>query len=316
MAETFTETLALSKWEDLDTPTAAKLNANWDKLDAISPFYGTSFPSTYPLNKIFLRTDESILYHNTGTKPTPIWTPLSPSGVIKADGSVPFSADQSMGTHKLTNLVDPASAQDADTKAARDAAIAAVSDVLTDPNLETWAWRNQGSSTATPDGKAIVLVMPHEGGDNVRLYKRAVPGATPYSFEAAFEISFPLTLSYVGVGLIVNNNASGDKFVSFMVGPATFNLFAVIAHTGLSTWDSVSSPQAYPFQMQRLVWMKCTDNGTTLFFYSSMNGKDWVLVFSETRVTHVNTPDEIGIAMIADHATYDAKARLRHWKVY
>lgn len=35
---------------------------------------------------------------------------------IKSDGTVPFTADQSMGTHKLTNVVDPASAQDAATK--------------------------------------------------------------------------------------------------------------------------------------------------------------------------------------------------------
>lgn len=45
--------------------------------------------------------------------------------VIHKDGSVPFEANQSMGSHRLTNVTDPASAQDADTKAARDVAIAA-----------------------------------------------------------------------------------------------------------------------------------------------------------------------------------------------
>lgn len=39
-----------------------------------------------------------------------------PTGVIKADGSVPFTGDQSLGSHKLTNVTDPASAQDAATK--------------------------------------------------------------------------------------------------------------------------------------------------------------------------------------------------------
>lgn len=37
-------------------------------------------------------------------------------GDILADGSVPFAADQSMGSHKLTNVTDPGSAQDAATK--------------------------------------------------------------------------------------------------------------------------------------------------------------------------------------------------------
>lgn len=39
------------------------------------------------------------------------------SGDIKSDGSVPFSANQSLGGNKLTNLSDPVSNQDAATKA-------------------------------------------------------------------------------------------------------------------------------------------------------------------------------------------------------
>lgn len=40
----------------------------------------------------------------------------TPAGLIHADGSVPFVADQSMGGHSLTNLVDPAVPQAAATK--------------------------------------------------------------------------------------------------------------------------------------------------------------------------------------------------------
>ena len=36
--------------------------------------------------------------------------------MIKADGTVPFTANQSMGSHKLTNVTDPTTAQDASTK--------------------------------------------------------------------------------------------------------------------------------------------------------------------------------------------------------
>lgn len=38
------------------------------------------------------------------------------AGFTKADGTVAFTGDQSMGSHKLTNVTDPASAQDAATK--------------------------------------------------------------------------------------------------------------------------------------------------------------------------------------------------------
>ncbi len=50
-----------------------------------------------------------------------------PTGVyIKADGSVLFTADQSMNSHKLTNVTDPVGAQDAATKAYVDAGLAAL----------------------------------------------------------------------------------------------------------------------------------------------------------------------------------------------
>jgi len=38
------------------------------------------------------------------------------AGMILKDGTVPFTGDQSMGNHKITNLLDPTSAQDASTK--------------------------------------------------------------------------------------------------------------------------------------------------------------------------------------------------------
>jgi phage-related tail fiber protein len=48
----------------------------------------------------------------TGTYPNPT---LAVSR-IKADGTIAFTGDQSMGSHKLTNVTDPVSAQDAATK--------------------------------------------------------------------------------------------------------------------------------------------------------------------------------------------------------
>jgi hypothetical protein len=41
---------------------------------------------------------------------------VSLTGYVKADGTVPFTADQSMGVHKLTSVTDPTAAQDAATK--------------------------------------------------------------------------------------------------------------------------------------------------------------------------------------------------------
>lgn len=240
-----------------------------------------------------------------------------PQALGTASAGIGTSASRDDHVHSNTSLTTEATTRAAADTAltAADVVIQAQLDTLVDPTLTSWAWRNQGSSTAVTSGKTILLTMPHEGTDAVRLYKRGHPGA-PCTFEAAFEIGFPMTLSYVGVGIIFNNTASGDKFIAFMEGPTTFNLMTFIANTGLSTWSTVTNTVAYPFNVQRLVWMKGYDDGTTLYFYTSVNGIDWVLMFSEARTVHTNTPDEIGIALIADHATQDAVARLKHFRVY
>ena len=52
----------------------------------------------------------------TSSVQTQINSKANDSVVIKKDGSVAFTGDQSMGSHKLTNVVDPSNPQDAATK--------------------------------------------------------------------------------------------------------------------------------------------------------------------------------------------------------
>ena len=53
------------------------------------------------------------------------------TGIIQADGSVPFAANQSLGNNNLTNVKDPVNIQDADTKNARETAITAHNNLAT-----------------------------------------------------------------------------------------------------------------------------------------------------------------------------------------
>lgn len=66
---------------------------------------------------LYFATDTVVLYRSNGSA----WVATGSSGAsgtfIKADGSVAFTADQSMGGNQLTNVGDPGSAQDAATKA-------------------------------------------------------------------------------------------------------------------------------------------------------------------------------------------------------
>ena len=184
---------------------------------------------------------------------------------------------------------------------------------LVDPNDATLTWRNQQNSTVTPDvpRKSLVFLSPTAGNDQVMIYKQAVPGAS-YTIEIGFTVAFPFNIPYVGFGLIVNNNAGGDKFLGILSGVVSG--IDGIKGTGLSTWSTQGQTQRPPVSHTADIFIKMVDDGTTFTFYISANGLDWILQYTEAHATFVGTPDEIGVVML--HDGFDMQARLFHYTVY
>jgi hypothetical protein len=87
--------------------------------DVIMAGLASALPSASSSNDgyLYFETDTGIMKRSNGSS----WVTVSAgpaAGIfIKADGSVAFSGDQSMGGNQLTNVGDPGAAQDAATKA-------------------------------------------------------------------------------------------------------------------------------------------------------------------------------------------------------
>jgi len=70
-------------------------------LDKVTYGQGSSFPSTWPTTRIFWRTDEDLLYYNSGTEGTPVWTPFNSFSLEDTEQSTTPVVDDS--EHNVLN---------------------------------------------------------------------------------------------------------------------------------------------------------------------------------------------------------------------
>ena len=133
----------------------------------------------------------------TGTYPNPTLA----ATYIKADGSVAFSGDQSLGNHKLTSVTDPVAAQDAATKnyvdivasglEARDVAAA------TAASLSACTYNNGVSGVG-----ATLTVNAAEGAFTVDGYAVPLNGRVLVKNQASALQNGVYVVSVVGTGLV------------------------------------------------------------------------------------------------------------------
>lgn len=181
--------------------------------------------------------------------------PKQTTGLIKADGTDPFTGDQSMGGNKLTNVGAPTAATDAVRLADLQAAQAGLS------------WKDSCRLATTAPLGLLTGLIPVDGfaplaGDRILVKDQAAPaengiyeaGLGPWlrSADCATAVALEAAAAYVEEGLTNANTAwvqTNDNFV-IGVGPVTFIQFAggaaVVAGAGLSFAGPVLNVGAGP----------------------------------------------------------------------
>lgn len=180
---------------------------------------------------------------------------------------------------------------------------------LTPPVDGDYSWINQGSSTVSLSNGGIYLAMPANAADSWSFRVKTCP-ATPYTLTA-YLMPLMMNVNYSGIALVLRKASDGTwiGFQQYCVSP---DLYLSVGHgtnagpaITVDDLGSVVIPQFYP-------WMRITDDGTTRKFWVSMDGNNFLQVYSQAHATPL-VPDQIGFGVEARNSVYGIGLTVLSW---
>ena len=179
-----------------------------------------------------------------------------------------------------------------------------------EPLLTDYAWVNQGAATAGSLGGGIFLYGPEGSSVNYRVLVKSLP-STPWSVEIGME-SYLYNVNYARAGICLRQSSNGR-----LVGWGLQN-----ENNQLGIWQLISATQWQGgvaqdsfFPAGRRIWLKFYDNGTTRYYYWSLDGYNWIQYYSEGNTEWV-TADQFGFIVGSEHGSLPAAAKYFHVRVY
>ena len=184
------------------------------------------------------------------------------------------------------------------------------------PAVGAFTWVNQGTFTTSNNGNAIQIAMPHDTSLNWRFLDKAVPGywSTAGSVAAFWKAAVPFAASgqtttnglylYDGTKLLgiellyTGNNSTVTLRVERITNVTTDNstVFAqLVTPAAQNTWQLPISTTGGFFARWRT-------NGTTLFADYSIDGANWINMYSESIGAFI-TPTAYGFGGICENGS-------------
>lgn len=189
-------------------------------------------------------------------------------------------------------------------------------DLLDAPPASSWSWVNQGgASTATEYGGERITAP--SSTRNWRLRVRTLSPANTYTATARLEAAGAYVSGAnawnAGIGLRASGSGS---FITW--GPYTYNSAGYYAAAAVIRWTNATTVSAISWASPAYIlpggripdWWRIVDNNTNRYFQYSLNGLDWITVFSEGRTTYI-TPDQFLFGANNEGSGADVTVRLR-----
>ncbi|WP_154233572.1 hypothetical protein [Burkholderia cenocepacia] len=144
------------------------------------------------------------------------------------------------------------------------------------PKIAQFTWNNQGSAVAT-DGKASLILNPVNATSNVESLEQPAPDA-PWDVYMRIEVPvFQASNNQAGFWLRNSSNGRMIFFGYYNSGTAWPAQLIAQRWTNNTTWSQTLS--GFPASAAAWTpWLRVSNDGTTLTFYVSSDGYDWIPV--------------------------------------
>lgn len=168
-------------------------------------------------------------------------------------------------------------------------------------------WVNQGGATVDTSKGGAYLLAPAAAGNNLRLLLKTAP-ATPYTVTVCLMPQL-YRADFAFFGLCFRQSSDG-KLHTLQCG---HNSGFVLES---NKWSAPTTPVAnyvsVAFNYPALVWMRIADNGTNRITSWSSDGQHFHQLHSVGRTDYL-TPDQVGIFVMSNNASYPAGVTVLSW---
>lgn len=172
-----------------------------------------------------------------------------------------------------------------------------------------FSWVNQGSTSVADQDGGLFFTVPGNA-TNMRMFVRSAP-STPYTVIVALDTLW-VGNDDIEPGLVFRESGTSKLIHLTNFTNNADQEIGVFRYTDEDSFTSTALN--VDAEMYEPTWLKIEDDGTTLKFYISKNGINWLQIHSEARGSFfTSAPNQIGIGILQKNTTIDTLCNVLAW---
>lgn len=186
---------------------------------------------------------------------------------------------------------------------------------LWNPNDQSWSWGNQGAATLTTREFSQTILFTNPGSGSGLLVRQKTPPTPPYTITALFQIMGTLSDFQNACLGFRNSSDNKEKWIRCWNAYGSTNVIYVskAASWGTSGSSNPASSNIPVFPL--MLWLQIEDDNTNHFYRYSLDGINFLQVFTDGRTNHMSAPSHVFWGTEADGFSGNVKRiNLLSWR--